>query len=95
MWLPATNRVIRVRDVRFINKLYKNKLSTLPARPYVVKTTHIPEEEHDGDTIIVAQPMRQRQATVTSSPIQKHVQPLPSPTITARGTPDPRGTPNP
>jgi hypothetical protein len=52
-------------------------------------------KNYDGDTIVVAQPMRQRQATVTSSPIQKQIQHLPSPTITARGTPDPRETPHP
>jgi hypothetical protein len=27
VWLPATNRVICVRDVRFIDELYKDKLS--------------------------------------------------------------------
>jgi hypothetical protein len=32
-----------------------------------IETAHIPEEEYDGDTIVVAQPIRQRQATVTSS----------------------------
>ncbi|KAI1522137.1 hypothetical protein PtrSN002B_012247 [Pyrenophora tritici-repentis] len=95
VWLPATNRVIRVRDVRFIDELYKDKPSTLPARPHVIETTHIPEEEYDGDTIVVAQPITQRQATVTSSPLQKQIHQLPSPTITARGTPDPRDTPDP
>jgi hypothetical protein len=95
VWLPATIRVIRVRDVRFVDELYKDKPSTLPARPHIVETAHIPEEEYDGDTIVVAQPIRQRQATVTSSPIQKQIQQLPSPTITARGTPDPRNTPDP
>jgi hypothetical protein len=54
VWLPATNRVICVRDVRFIDELYKDKLSTLHARPYVVETAHILEEEYDSDTIIVA-----------------------------------------
>ncbi|KAG9376259.1 hypothetical protein A1F94_012806 [Pyrenophora tritici-repentis] len=49
-------------------ELYKDKPSTLPARPHVIETTHIPEEEYDGDTIVVAQPITQRQATVTSSP---------------------------
>ncbi|KAI1668013.1 Pol protein [Pyrenophora tritici-repentis] len=95
VWLPATNRVIRVRDVRFIDELYKDKPSTLPARPHVIETAHIPEEEYDGDTIVVAQPITQRQATVTSSPLQKQIHQLPSPTITARGTPDPRDTPDP
>jgi hypothetical protein len=95
VWLPATNRVIRVRDVRFIDELYKNKPSTLPARSHVVETAHIPEEEYDGETIVVAQPMRQRQATGTSSHLQKQIQQLPSPTTTARSTPDPRNTPDP
>jgi hypothetical protein len=27
VWLLATNRVIRVRDVRFVDELYKEKLS--------------------------------------------------------------------
>jgi hypothetical protein len=59
VWLPATNRVIRVRDVRFINELYKDKPpTTLLVRPHVVETAHIPEEEYDGDTIIVAQPLK-------------------------------------
>jgi hypothetical protein len=78
VWLPASNRVIRVRDVRFIDDLYKDKSSTLPARPQVIEITHIPEEEYDADTIVVAQPMRQRQATVTSSPVQKQIQQQPS-----------------
>jgi hypothetical protein len=94
VWLPATNRVIRVRDVRFIDELYKDKPSTSPARPHVIETAHIPEEEYNGDTIVVAQPIRQRQATVTSSssPLEKQIQQLPSPTTTARSTPDRRGT---
>jgi hypothetical protein len=95
VWLPATNRVIRVRDVRFIDELYEDKPSTPPVKSHVVETAHIPEEEYDSNTIVVAQPMRQRQATATSSPIQKQIQQLPSPTITARGTPDPCGTPDP
>jgi hypothetical protein len=95
VWLPATNRVIRVRDVRFIDELYKDKLSTLPVRPHVIETAHIPEEEYDGDTIVVAQPIAQRQVTVTSSPVQKQTQQLPSPMTTARSTPDTRGTSNP
>ncbi|KNG52825.1 reverse transcriptase rna-dependent dna [Stemphylium lycopersici] len=93
VWLPATSRVIRVRDVRFVDELYKNKPSALPVRSHVVETAHIPEEEYDSDTIVVAQPMRQRQ--VISSPIQKQTQQLPSPTITARSTRDPRDTPDP
>ena len=73
VWLPATSRVIRVRDVRFVDELYKNKPSALPVRSHVVETAHIPEEEYDSDTIVVAQLIRQRQATVTSSPIQKQI----------------------
>ena len=60
VWLPATNRVIRVRDVRFVNELYKDKPSTLLVRPYLIETIHIPEEEYDGETIVVAQLIRQR-----------------------------------
>jgi hypothetical protein len=33
VWLLALNRVICVRNVRFINNLYKDKLSTLLVRP--------------------------------------------------------------
>jgi hypothetical protein len=33
VWLLASNCVIRVRDVRFIDNLYKDKPSTLLARP--------------------------------------------------------------
>jgi len=95
VWLPATNRVIRVRDVRFVDELYKDKPSTLRAEPHVIETAHIPEEEYDGDTIVVAQPVRQRQTTVASSPAQKQIQQLPSPTTTARGTPDPPDSPDP
>jgi hypothetical protein len=94
VWLPATNRVIRVRDVRFIDELYKDKPSTLHVRPHVVETAHIPEEEYDSDTIIVAQLLKQRQATITSSPTLKQIQQLPSPTTTTCGTPDRHGTPN-
>jgi hypothetical protein len=96
VWLSATNRVIRVRDVRFIDELYKDKPSTSPASPQVIKTAHIPEEEYDSDTIVVAQPIRQRQVTVTSSssPLEKQIQQLPSPTTTARSTPDHHGTPD-
>lgn len=89
VWLPATNRVICVRDVRFVDELYKDKPSALPARPQVIEAVHIPEEEYDGDTIVVAQPVRQRQSSVAPSPAQKQIQQLPSPTTTARGTPDP------
>ncbi|KAF2818585.1 hypothetical protein CC86DRAFT_375651 [Ophiobolus disseminans] len=82
----ATNRVIRVRNVRFIDELYKNKLSTLPASSYVIKTAHISKKEHYSDTIVVAQLMQQRQTT-TSSPLQKQVQQLPILITTARSTP--------
>jgi hypothetical protein len=54
VWLPASNRVICVRDVRFVDELYKDKPYALPARSYVIKTAHIPKEEYDGDTIVVA-----------------------------------------
>jgi hypothetical protein len=54
VWLPATNCVICVRDVRFVDELYKDKPSTLPARSHVIETAHIPEEEYDSDTIVVA-----------------------------------------
>jgi hypothetical protein len=45
VWLPATNRVIRVRDIRFIDELYKDKPPTLLVRPHVSETAHIPEEK--------------------------------------------------
>jgi hypothetical protein len=66
VWIPTTNRVIRVRDVRFIDKLYKEKLSTLHVEPCIIETVHIPEEEYDGDTIVVAQPIRQQQEATTA-----------------------------
>ena len=50
------NRVIRVRDIRFINKLYKEKPSIPPVEPYIIKTVYIPKE-FDEDTIAVAQPI--------------------------------------
>ncbi|KAI2477479.1 hypothetical protein Ptr902_11104 [Pyrenophora tritici-repentis] len=65
-WIPTTNRVIRVRDVRFIDELYKEKPSTPPVEPRIIETVHIPEEEYDGDTIVVAQPVRQRQEAITT-----------------------------
>jgi hypothetical protein len=34
VWLPATNRVICVRDVRFIDELYKNEPSALLVRSH-------------------------------------------------------------
>ncbi|KAF1828128.1 hypothetical protein BDW02DRAFT_513159, partial [Decorospora gaudefroyi] len=51
--LPTINRVIRVRNVRFIDKLYKNKLYTLPIRPYIIKTINISKEKYNSNTIIV------------------------------------------
>ena len=86
VWLPNTNRVIRVRDVDFIDELYKDKPSMLPTSPHIIEAVHVPEEEHEIDTIVVAQPIRQRQELTT--PIlhaPKDVQQLPSP----RETPDP------
>ncbi|KAI1668846.1 hypothetical protein L13192_06305 [Pyrenophora tritici-repentis] len=66
VWIPTTNRVIRVRDVRFIDELYKEKPSTPPVEPRIIETVHIPEEEYDGDTIVVAQPVRKRQEAITT-----------------------------
>ena len=66
IWLPATNRVIRVRDVRFVDELYEKRPTTQHVESQIVETVHIPEEEYDGDTIIVAQPIRQRQEAVTT-----------------------------
>ncbi|KAI2475334.1 hypothetical protein Ptr902_13259 [Pyrenophora tritici-repentis] len=66
VWIPTTNRVIRVRDVRFIDELYKEKPSTPPVEPRIIETVHIPEEEYDRDTIVVAQPVRQRQEAITT-----------------------------
>ncbi|KAI1667253.1 hypothetical protein L13192_07962 [Pyrenophora tritici-repentis] len=66
VWIPTTNRVIRVRDVRFIDELYKEKPSTTPVEPRIIETVHIPEEEYDRDTIVVAQPVRQRQEAITT-----------------------------
>jgi hypothetical protein len=66
VWLPHSNRVIRVRDVRFIDELYKEKPSTSPVESQIIETVHIPEEEYDGDTIVVAQPIRQRQEATTT-----------------------------
>jgi hypothetical protein len=94
IWIPTTNRVIRVRDVRFIDELYKDKPSTQRVEPHIIEAVHVAEaEEYDSDTIVVAQPIRQRQAIVNSSS-QKQVQQLPSPTITACGTPDPPDSPD-
>jgi hypothetical protein len=54
VWLPHSNRVIRVRDVRFINELYKDKPSILPIESQIIETVYIPKEEYDRDTIVVA-----------------------------------------
>ncbi|KAI1576475.1 hypothetical protein PtrEW13061_010658 [Pyrenophora tritici-repentis] len=62
----ALEWLIRVRDVRFIDKLYKEKPSTTPVEPRIIETVHIPKEEYDGDTIVVAQPVRQRQEAITT-----------------------------
>jgi hypothetical protein len=102
VWLPNTNRVIRVRDVRFIGELYKDKPSTPSLTPRMIEAVHIPEEEYDGDTIVVAQPITQRQGAATPILQRKDIQQLPSPSTTAdargtsdaRGTPDTRGTPS-
>ncbi|KAI1663797.1 Polyketide synthase [Pyrenophora tritici-repentis] len=42
------------------------KPSTLPVEPRIIETVHIPEEEYDRDTIVVAQPVRQRQEAITT-----------------------------
>jgi hypothetical protein len=54
VWLPHSNRVIRVRDVRFIDELYQEKPLTPPVESRIIETVHIPEEEYDGDTIVMA-----------------------------------------
>ena len=54
VWIPTTNRVIRVRDVRFIDELYKDKPSTPPVEPRIIETVHIPKEEYNRETIVVA-----------------------------------------
>jgi hypothetical protein len=96
VWLPNTNRVIRVQDVRFIGELYKDKPSTPSLTPRMIEAVHIPEEEYDGDTIVVAQPITQRQGAATPILQRKDIQQLPSPSTTAdaRGTSDARGTPD-
>jgi hypothetical protein len=33
---------------------------------WIIETVYIPEEEHHGDTIVVAQPIRQRQEAATT-----------------------------
>jgi hypothetical protein len=45
VWLPHSNRVICVRDVRFIDELYKEKPSTPPVEPRVIETVHIPDRD--------------------------------------------------
>jgi hypothetical protein len=32
----------------------------------IIKTVYIPKDEYDGDTIVVAQPIRQRQEAITA-----------------------------
>jgi hypothetical protein len=61
----------------------------------MIEAVHIPEEEYDGDTIVVSQPISQRQGPVSQT--SKGVQQLLSSSTTpqARNTPDPRGTPDP
>jgi hypothetical protein len=64
----------------------------------MIEAVHIPEEEYNGDTIVVSQPVNQQQGPPT--PVVQtleDVQQLSSPSTTpqARNTPDPRGTPNP
>jgi hypothetical protein len=54
VWLPNINRVIPVRDVRFIDELYKDKPSILSLTPCMIKVVYIPEEEYNSDTIVVA-----------------------------------------
>jgi hypothetical protein len=98
VWLPNTNCVICVRDVCFINKLYKDKPSTPSLTPRMIEAVHIPEEEYNGNTIVVSQPINQQQEPPTPV-IQtlEDVQQLPSPSTTpqARNTPDSCSTPNP
>jgi hypothetical protein len=48
LWLPNTNRVIRVRDVRFIDELYKDKPSTQHVEPQIIEAVHVSEEKYDG-----------------------------------------------
>jgi hypothetical protein len=68
IWILTTNRVICVRDVRFIDKLYKDKPSTQRVKPHIIEAIHVAEaEEYDSNTIVVAQPIRQRQVIVNSS----------------------------
>jgi hypothetical protein len=95
VWLPNTNCAIRIRDVLFINELFKDKPSTPSITPCMIEAVHIPEEEYDGDTIVVSQPISQRQGPVSQT--SKGVQQLLSSSTTpqARNTPDPRGTPDP
>jgi hypothetical protein len=91
VWLPKTNRVIRVRDVRFIDELYKDKPSTQRVEPRIIEAVHVPEDEYDSDTIVVTQPISQQQGP--AMPVDhtlKCVRQLPSPST----TPDPQGTPS-
>jgi hypothetical protein len=98
VWLPNKNRVIRVRDVRFIDELYKHKPSTPSLTPCMIEAVYIPEEEYNGDTIVVSQPINQQQGLPTPVvQILEDVQQLPSPSTASQAcnTPDPRGTPDP
>jgi hypothetical protein len=72
VWLSNTNCVIRVHDVCFINELYKDKSSTPSMTPHMIEAVHTPEEEYNGDTIVVAQSIRQRQEAA-SSPVSPPV----------------------
>jgi hypothetical protein len=54
-------------DVRFIYELYKDKPSTQRVEPQIIEAVHVPEEEYNSDTIVVAQPTKQWQATSTTS----------------------------
>jgi hypothetical protein len=40
--------------------------------PHMIETVHIPEEEYNGDTIVVTQSIRQRQEAA-SSPVSPPV----------------------
>ncbi|KAF7568826.1 hypothetical protein PtrM4_134390 [Pyrenophora tritici-repentis] len=48
------------------SNIYREKPSTTPVEPRIIETVHIPKEEYDGDTIVVAQPVRQRQEAITT-----------------------------
>ncbi|KAI2478971.1 Pol protein [Pyrenophora tritici-repentis] len=48
------------------SNIYREKPSTTPVEPRIIETVYIPKEEYDGDTIVVAQPVRQRQEAITT-----------------------------